>query len=136
MKPFPLAKLGPLTSLISSGSTPLGGSTRYLAEGPVMFVRSQNVRMNCLDLSDVVYIDSALHEHMKRTHVRSGDVLINITGASIGRVAAFDRNGDTANVNQHVCIIRPKPELLDFRFLTPLYSSLSRNHQSASARWY
>jgi type I restriction enzyme S subunit len=84
----------------------------------VMFVRSQNVRMNCLDLSDVVYIDSALHEEMKRTHVRSGDVFINITGASIGRVAAFDRNGDKANVNQHVCIIRPKSTLLDFRYLT------------------
>lgn len=118
MKPFPLAKLGPLTSLISSGSTPLGGSTRYLAEGPVMFVRSQNVRMNCLDLSDVVFIDSELHEEMRRTHVRSGDVFINITGASIGRVAAFDRNGDKANVNQHVCIIRPKSDLLDFRYLT------------------
>jgi type I restriction enzyme S subunit len=118
VKPFPVAKLRALTSLISSGSTPLGGSTRYLAEGPVMFVRSQNVRMNCLDLSDVVYIDSELHEGMKRTHVRSGDVFINITGASIGRVAAFDRNGDKANVNQHVCIIRPKPDLLDFRYLT------------------
>jgi type I restriction enzyme, S subunit len=118
MKPFPVAKLGPLTSLITSGSTPLGGASRYLAEGPVMFVRSQNVRMNCLGLSDVVYIDSALHEEMKRTHVRSGDVFINITGASIGRVAAFDRNGDLANVNQHVCIIRPKPDLLDFRYLT------------------
>jgi type I restriction enzyme S subunit len=118
MKTFPLVKLGPLTSLISSGSTPLGGSTRYLADGPVMFVRSQNVRMNCLDLSDVVYIDTALHEEMKRTHVRSGDVFINITGASIGRVAAFDRNSDKANVNQHVCIVRPRPELLDFRYLT------------------
>lgn len=123
MKPMPIAKLGTLTSLISSGSTPLGGASRYLPEGPVMFIRSQNVRMNGLDLSDVVYIDSALHAEMKRTHVRSGDVFINITGASIGRVAAFDRNGDKANVNQHVCIIRPKPEQLDFRYLTTLLCS-------------
>lgn len=118
MKSLPVAKLGSLTSLISSGSTPLGGASRYLSEGPVMFIRSQNVRMNCLDLSDVVYIDSSLHEEMKRTHVRSGDVFMNITGASIGRVAAFDRNGEKANVNQHVCIIRPKSEMLDFRYLT------------------
>lgn len=123
MKSLPVAKLGSLTSLISSGSTPLGGATRYLSEGPVMFIRSQNVRMNCLDLSDVVYIDSSLHEEMKRTHVRSGDVFINITGASIGRVAAFDRNGDKANVNQHVCIIRPKSEMLDFRYLTTFLCS-------------
>lgn len=123
MKPLPVAKLGSLTTLISSGSTPLGGASRYLSEGPVMFIRSQNVRMNWLDLSDVVYIDSDLHGEMKRTHVRSGDVLINITGASIGRVAAFDRNGTTANVNQHVCIIRPKSQELDFRYLTTLLCS-------------
>ena len=43
MKALPLAKLGSLTTLISSGSTPLGGASRYLSEGPVMFVRSQNV---------------------------------------------------------------------------------------------
>ena len=123
MKPLALAKLGSLTTLISSGSTPLGGASRYLPEGPVMFIRSQNVLMNRLDLSDVVYIDSGLHDEMKRTHVRSGDVFINITGASIGRVAAFDRNGDKANVNQHVCIIRPKPEQLDCRYLTTFLCS-------------
>ncbi len=123
MKTPPLAKLGSLTTLISSGSTPLGGATRYLAEGPVMFVRSQNVLMNQLDLSDVVYIDSDLHEEMKRTQVRSGDVFINITGASIGRVAAYDRKGDKANVNQHVCLIRPKPEQLDYRYLTTFLCS-------------
>lgn len=35
------------------------------------------------------------------------DVLINITGASIGRSALVPRGFQPANVNQHVCVIRP-----------------------------
>lgn len=41
---------------------------------------------------------------MKGSFVYKNDVLLNITGASIGRVAVSDI--DEANVNQHVCIIR------------------------------
>jgi type I restriction enzyme, S subunit len=123
MSTLSISKLGPLTSLISSGSTPLGGASRYLDDGPVIFLRSQNVLMNELDLRDVAFINRALHDEMARSKVRSGDVLINITGASIGRVAPYVENGRPANVNQHVCIIRPKPDLLDFRYLSSYLAS-------------
>ena len=42
---------------------------------------------------------------MKRSHVMRNDVLLNITGASIGRSCVYDLE-EEANVNQHVCIIR------------------------------
>jgi type I restriction enzyme, S subunit len=82
-----------------------------------MFIRSQNVLMNRLNFDDVAYIDDEIDRGMKRTQVRPGDVFINITGASIGRAASFDHNGIRANVNQHVCIIRPRPDQLDSRYL-------------------
>jgi len=113
-------KLGNLTSLISSGSTPKGGSETYLKEGPVMLIRSQNVRMDKLDLSDVAYITNEVDSTMARSQVKSGDVLLNITGASIGRVASFEVAGTRANVNQHVCIIRPKAERLFHGYLRHL----------------
>ena len=116
-------KLSKLTSLISSGSTPLGGDKNYLDEGPVLFIRSQNVLMNKLDLSDAVYVSEDIHCKMKRTHVSYGDVLLNITGASIGRVAPFSLRNVQANVNQHVCIIRPDRDLLDSSYLSYLISS-------------
>jgi type I restriction enzyme, S subunit len=43
---------------------------------------------------------------MQRTHVKGGDVLLNITGASIGRTTFIPNDFGPANVNQHVCIIR------------------------------
>lgn len=94
-----------ITELIGSGITPLGGNKNYLLEG-VLFIRSQNVQMMSLDISNVVYISKELHEQMSRTHVHFGDVFLNITGASIGRVAWFNLQNKPANVNQHVCILR------------------------------
>jgi type I restriction enzyme S subunit len=119
----PIVRLGELTTLISSGSTPKGGSEIYLSEGPVMLIRSQNVRMNELVLHDVAYITEDIHSGMNRSKAQFGDVLLNITGASIGRVACFEMSGVKANVNQHVCIIRSKPDGFIPRYLTHLISS-------------
>jgi len=112
-----ITKLGNLTSLISSGSTPKGGSNVYLETGEIMLIRSQNVLMRSLDLSDVAFIDEDTDNSMKRTHIKKNDVLLNITGASIGRVAVFDLEAQKANVNQHVCIIRPNTDDLDSKYL-------------------
>jgi type I restriction enzyme, S subunit len=120
MKP---ARLGDITTHISSGSTPRGGSETYLDSGPVMLIRSQNVRMNTLTLDDVAYITNETNRLMKRSQVHPGDVLLNITGASIGRVACFDLNKTCANVNQHVCIIRPRSDACLSRYLAHLIAS-------------
>jgi len=114
--------IGDITALVTSGLTPRGGAKNYLTTGPY-FLRSQNVRMNSLDLSDIACLPPGIHESMSRTHVKYGDVLLNITGASIGRVAWYDRNDEPANVNQHVCILRltakATPQFVSFFLSTP-----------------
>lgn len=100
-------KLGDYTDLVSSGSTPKGGQSVYLEEGEIKFIRSQNVRMNKMDYNGIYYISEEIFDKMKRTQVKYNDVLINITGASIGRTAIY-KDTSRANVNQHVCIIRLK----------------------------
>src|SRR6516225_4251770 len=94
-----------LAAQVGSGVTPRGGRESYLKEG-VPLIRSQNVLMNRLDLTDVAYIGEDVHESMSRSSLQPGDLLLNITGASIGRVAVVPAWLQTANVNQHVCRIR------------------------------
>ena len=101
-------KLGACCSKIGSGKTPKGGSSVYANQG-VMFLRSQNVLWGTLDISEVSFIDEATNSTMQSSEVRFGDVLLNITGASIGRSCIYTSN-DRANVNQHVCIIRLSQE--------------------------
>ncbi|WP_287604594.1 restriction endonuclease subunit S [Thiothrix sp.] len=111
-KPFELphgwewVRLGELSSKIGAGSTPLGGQKAYTVSG-IKFLRSQNIWNDGLRLDDVALITDKTHEKMSGTHVSAGDLLFNITGASIGRCSLAPDDFDTANVSQHVCIIRP-----------------------------
>lgn len=96
-----------LGSKFGSGVTPRGGATAYQPTG-VPFMRSQNVHFDGLRLDGVAYISEEMHDSMSGSQVRPNDVLLNITGASIGRVCAVPADFNEGNVNQHVCIIRPK----------------------------
>lgn len=98
-------KLGWICQKVGAGSTPKGGSEVYVSEG-IKFLREQNIHDNGLHLDGVVYIDKATHTAKAGSHVQAQDILMNITGASIGRNALVPDDFDTANVNQHVLIIR------------------------------
>lgn len=110
-KPFELpdgwcfTRLNNLTTKIGAGSTPKGGKSVYLDSG-IKFIRSQNVYNNGLFINDVAYIDEKTHEKMSGSKVEANDLLINITGGSIGRCCIVPSEFDTGNVNQHVSIVR------------------------------
>lgn len=108
-KHWDISKLGFLTIKIGSGKTPKGGNEVYSDEG-IIFIRSQNVYDEGLRLEDVVRISKEIDEEMKNTRVKSGDILLNVTGGSIGRSALVPDDFEAANVNQHVCIIRMMSE--------------------------
>lgn len=98
-------KLDDVTVKIGGGKTPSGGENAYVDAG-IPLIRSQNVNDNKVDFEDIVYIDESTDKLMMNSRVFANDVLLNITGASIGRSAVY-KGLDEANVNQHVCIIRP-----------------------------
>ena len=104
--------LGPMTVKVGSGITPTGGSKTYKTEGRP-FVRSQNVGWGELLLEDVAFIDDETHLTFASTELQLSDVLLNITGASIGRSALVDSRIVGGNVNQHVCVIRTNPAELN-----------------------
>jgi type I restriction enzyme S subunit len=97
-----------VTTKIGSGKTPKGGSSVYVDNG-IPLLRSQNINHDKVDLSDVAFISVEVDSEMKSSRVQQHDVLLNITGASIGRCAVYSFL-ENANVNQHVCIIRPNSE--------------------------
>lgn len=109
-------KISDFTTKIGSGKTPTGGNGRYRDAGRP-FVRSQNVGWGRLRTDDLVFIDEATHAEFPASEISQGDVLLNITGASIGRSTVVDNRVIGGNVNQHVCIIRMDPQLADFRFI-------------------
>lgn len=115
------AKVGSLSLKVGSGVTPRGGSKAYSTSG-VKFIRSQNVHFTGLKLNDVVYISQDIHDSMLGSQLQDNDVLLNITGASIGRCTFVPNSFGAANVNQHVCIIRPN-EKIKSAYLSQWFSS-------------
>ena len=99
-------RLGDLCEKTGSGSTPRGGKTAYVSSG-IPFLRSQNIHNDGVVLNGLVYIPESTHTRMSGTVVYPRDVLLNITGGSIGRSAIVHDEFDEANINQHVSIIRP-----------------------------
>ena len=92
-----------ITSKIGSGSTPKGSN---YSEGGIPFFRSQNVYNEGLVYEDIKFISDATHQLMIGTEVHSKDLLLNITGGSLGRCAIVPADFQIGNVSQHVCIIR------------------------------
>ena len=123
---------------VGSGKTPSGGATTYADEG-VLFLRSQNVYDTGLELSNPTYITPEVDEEMKGTRVFPNDVLLNITGGSIGRCCIFPETLETANVNQHVSIIRVNknvflPEFMHYYWISPLGSMAISLYQTGGNR--
>ncbi len=110
-KGWKVKTLQDLSSKISSGTTPIGGSKVYVDEG-VAFLRSQNVWRNKIVTDDLVYIDSATHSKMHKSSLKNKDLLMTKTGrfntenSSLGRAAIFLGEDDTANINGHVYLMR------------------------------
>ena len=112
-------KLGDITSKIGSGKTPKGGDKVYLKQG-IHFIRSQNVINDRLIL-DETHISDKTHSEMKGSKVFANDILLNITGGSIGRSCVVPNDFIEGNVNQHVSIIRLKKD--NPKFLQSILSS-------------
>ena len=104
-------RLGDVCEKLGSGSTPRGGKSVYKNEG-IKFIRSQNVYNYGLNFKNIVHIEKEVHSKMFGTKVFPNDLLLNITGGSIGRCALIPNIFDEANVSQHVTIIRTKKELI------------------------
>src|SRR5690554_4446683 len=115
-------KLKMLVSKVGSGVTPKGGSSVYLSIG-IPLIRSQNVHFDSLKLDDVAFISEEVDEEMSNSRIQDGDVLLNITGASIGRCYFVPEGFGRGNVNQHVCIIRPNINEVNTVYLSLLLRS-------------
>ena len=100
-----VSSLGGIVTKVGSGITTTGGEKVYKKEGRP-FLRSQNVGWGYLLFDDIAFIDEETHQSFSNTEIKLDDVLLNITGASIGRCAVADERLIGGNVNQHVCIIR------------------------------
>jgi type I restriction enzyme, S subunit len=109
-KRWKVSKLGDLVTKLGSGSTPTGGDAAYKESG-ISLIRSLNVHDGEFVYKNLAFIDEVQAGKLSNVVVEEGDVLLNITGASVARVCSVPDKVLPARVNQHVMIIRPTSKL-------------------------
>jgi type I restriction enzyme S subunit len=130
---WPVKTLKELSTLITNGNTPKGGSENYVESG-ITFLRSQNVWRNRIELDDVAYIDEKTHTSMKKSSLHYKDILITKTGrintenSSLGRAALFLGEDNSANINGHVYLVRLTDEVIPEYVVTILTGEAYRKY--------
>jgi type I restriction enzyme, S subunit len=115
-------KLSEVTNKIGSGATPRGGEDSYKESG-IPLIRSLNVHDRVFKKKNLAFIDENQASKLSNVIVQQGDVLLNITGASIARCCVAPEEILPARVNQHVAIIRPRTDCINTYFLAYLLIS-------------
>ena len=109
-------KLSSLTTKIGSGATPRGGSNSYKDIG-ISLIRSQNVLDFQFTDNGLVFIDDEQADALKNVAIEKNDILLNITGDSVARCCIVPAVVLPARVNQHVAIIRLKPNKTNYKYI-------------------
>jgi len=110
--PLQVTSLGQLAEYVTSGSRDW---SKYYSDDGAIFIRTQDINRNRLSLDQVAHVKLPDRVEGKRSLVRRGDLLITITGANVGKVAAVDFDIPEAYVSQSVCLVRLKdPALAQF----------------------
>ena len=132
-----LITLKEISKKIGSGSTPRGGKKNYKEKG-ISLIRSLNVYDFEFKTKNLAFIDEIQAKKLSNVEVLENDILINITGASVGRCCFVIKDMLPARVNQHVSIIRIDrnkaiPEYVFYLINTPKYKK--KNYLSLT-RWF
>ena len=126
-------QLRDLATLITSGSR--GWAAHYVDAG-ALFVRSQNVRMGFLDFSDRQHVAPPPGSEGQRTRLEGCDLLITITGNSVGNVAHVSENWqEIAFVSQHVGLVRLRDPSLSLLAAHYLVQGAPGNQQLIDAQY-
>lgn len=99
-----VVRLEDVATRITKGASPKWQGFDYQDNG-VLFVTSENVRQGFIDISKPKYVSADFHTKLSGSQLRTGDLLINLVGASIGRSCVFTQYEGKANVNQAVGVV-------------------------------
>ena len=117
---FDLVTLGDVCTFIGGFAFKSSELTDEQAEGQLPVIKIGNLdKEGHIDISSVQYYN--YEDGLKKYRIIKDDILIAMTGATVGKVAISDRNG--LLLNQRVGLIRANEELIIKEFLKTLLLS-------------
>ncbi|ELQ2466176.1 restriction endonuclease subunit S, partial [Vibrio vulnificus] len=101
-----IKNLEDIATFITKGATPTTYGFEWVKESSdsIPFLRSECVTANGFNRKGMNFISPKAHVTMGRSKIKSGDILMTITG-NIGRIATLPDEIPEANINQHIAKI-------------------------------
>ncbi|EJL7849983.1 restriction endonuclease subunit S [Vibrio parahaemolyticus] len=101
-----IKNLEDIATFITKGATPTTYGFEWVEESSdsIPFLRSECVTANGFNRKGMNFISPKAHVTMGRSKIKSGDILMTITG-NIGRIATLPDEIPEANINQHIAKI-------------------------------
>lgn len=121
-----VAKVKQCSIKISKGTTPSTEGGCILDEGPIRYIKAENIQDDYIIDTPAHFIDKKTNAKIKRSELYTNDVLFVIAGATLGKVAVLRRKHIPSNTNQAVAFIRPNSRVDPFYLKNWLTSSIIR----------
>lgn len=81
-------------------------SSDYLEQSNCLLITIKNIRQNQIDIEDATYLPDDFFEQYKEFQIKNNDLLIAMTGATIGKVGIYNHPNNSL-LNQRNGIIKP-----------------------------
>jgi type I restriction enzyme S subunit len=124
-KGWEVATIDDISEIVTKGTTPTSIGGKFTESG-INFIKVESLTESGTFIkSKFAHIDDETNQLLKRSIIKSGDVLFSIAG-TIGRVAVVTDEILPANTNQAIAIIRPK-KISSYFLKILMQSSLIQN---------
>ena len=97
-----------ISQKFANGSTPSEGK---FEQNGILYYRSQDIGL--MEMQKNQYISEEFDEKLSRSRCKTGDVLVAIVGATLGKIGFIERDEQQGNINQNIT----KITISDLRFL-------------------
>lgn len=99
---WPLGKVSDIAAVISG----FAFKSEWFGTGDAKVIRIGDLKNGKIDLSDAMIFDHKTNKVREQFKIKSGDILMALSGATVGKIAVADAEAEGAYLNQRVAVIR------------------------------
>ncbi|WP_235955976.1 restriction endonuclease subunit S [Rouxiella aceris] len=101
---WPMGKISDIAEVISG----FAFKSEWFGTGDAIVIRIGDLKNGRIDLSKAMVFDYKANNVREQFRIKSGDILMALSGATVGKIAVADSEAEGAYLNQRVAVVRGK----------------------------
>lgn len=109
------------SSVVNFGAYSLCNYIQFVEKG-IPFLVTEDINNNIIDISQLHYVSSSVHQLLHKSHCKKGQILLTMAGAYLGQAAVFHHDFECSS-NQAIAKITLKTGLVEPLYLSTFINS-------------